>query len=330
MISIIIPAYNASQTIKETIESVRQQTDNDWELIVVNDGSTDNTLAVIESINEPRLKIISSTNGGVAIARNRGIAEAQGKYLAFLDADDLWVANKLELQLKALQENPEAIVAYSWTCFMDEEEDGYVYHASPEYQYAGDVYPRLLEGDFVHSGSNTLILKSALDKVGGFDPKCSGCEDWDMWLRLAAAGEFAVVSQHQIMYRRAFGSTTSNVERMYSQALLTIAKAYQAAPPHLQYLRRQTEANLQMYIASLYLQHGVESNLVQKAGTHIRKAIAKYPPILRQSFMQKLTLKFALRYLLPGKLGRNIFEKLRTLIAIADPRSNYQQTFNDR
>lgn len=320
-ISIIIPAYNAAQTITETIESVRQQSIDDWELIIVNDGSTDDTLQVINRVVDSRLQIISVANSGVAKARNLGLSRATGEYIAFLDADDLWVVDKLERQLQALAANPQAIVAYSWTCFMDEQKSGYVYHASAPYKYEGNVYPRLLIADFIHSGSNTLIRKQALDRVGGFDPKCSGCEDWDMWLRLAAIGDFAVVPKHQIMYRRAMGSTTSNVERMYDRALFTVNKAYQNAPEHLQHLRRRSEGNLHMYTASLYLQHGIDRSQTQKAGRHIRWSIQKYYPMLANKFMQKLIIKFWLRYLLPGQLGRDLFEKLRSAIAVGEPKN---------
>ncbi|MEL7078769.1 MAG: glycosyltransferase family A protein [Cyanobacteria bacterium J06648_1] len=318
-ISIIIPAYNAAKTIIDTVDSVRQQTINDWELIIVNDGSTDNTQEIVEAISEPRLKLITFTNGGVAQARNRGIAEAQGKYVAFLDADDLWLPNKLERQLQALEGTPEAIAAYSWTYFMDEQQDGYVYHSSPGYQYEGDVYPQLLQGDFIHTGSNILVHRQALTQAGGFDSQYTGCEDWDMWLRLAAIGNFVVVPQHQIFYRRAVGSATSNVGQMYQQGLLIIDKAYRAAPSHLQYLRSRTEANLHMYVASLYLQHGNDSLQIKQAGQHLRWAIAKYYRILKQTYMLKLLIKFALRYFLPTVAGRKIFEKLRTAIATDNP-----------
>jgi glycosyltransferase involved in cell wall biosynthesis len=321
-ISIIIPTYNAAKTITETIASVQKQTIDDWELIVVNDGSTDDTLKVLNRIEDSRLTILSVDNGGVAEARNLGLSRATGEYIAFLDADDLWVADKLELQLQALKENPQAIVAYSWTCFMDEQKSGYVYHASSSYKYQGNVYPRLLIADFIHSGSNTLIRKQALDSVGGFDSDCNGCEDWDLWLRLAAVGDFTVVPKHQIIYRRAMGSTTSNVEKMYTQALFAVNKAYQNAPKHLQHLRRRSEGNLHMYTASLYLQHGTDRSQTKKAGQHIGRSLQKYYPMLGNTFMQKLIIKFWLRYLLPGKLGREIFEKLRTAIAIGNPRNS--------
>ncbi|MEO1669288.1 MAG: glycosyltransferase family A protein [Cyanobacteria bacterium J06631_2] len=318
-VSIIIPVYNAAKTIVETIDSVRQQTIDDWELIVVNDGSTDNTLEIVAAINEPRLKIISFPNGGVAQARNLGVAEARGSYIAFLDADDLWVPDKLERQLQALQQTPTAIAAYSWTYFMDEQQGGYVYHSSPSYQYDGDVYPQLLQGDFIHSGSNILVCRRGLSQAGEFDGNCNGCEDWDMWLRLAAIGNFVVIPQHQIIYRRAVGSATSNIKQMYRQAVFSVDKAYGAAPSHLQYLRSRTEANLHLYIASLYLQHGHNSDQTQEAGQHLRWSIQKHLPILRQSFMQKLLVKFALHYFLPAETGRKVFERLRKAIATNNP-----------
>ncbi|MGL5196776.1 MAG: glycosyltransferase family 2 protein [Chroococcales cyanobacterium] len=118
-ISIIIPAYNAESTLVETIESVLQQTFTDFEILVINDGSQDCTQTLAEAIPDPRVQVLTYPNGGVCAARNRGISRAKGKYIAFLDADDLWTGDKLELQWAALQENPQAGVAYSSTCLMN-------------------------------------------------------------------------------------------------------------------------------------------------------------------------------------------------------------------
>ena len=120
-ISIVIPAYNAERTILETIKSVQKQTFSDFEIIVINDGSTDRTLELVLSVEEPRLKIFSYQNGGVSVARNRGISHATGEFIAFLDADDLWTSDKLELQLAGLKQHPEAGIAYSWTYNMSEK-----------------------------------------------------------------------------------------------------------------------------------------------------------------------------------------------------------------
>ena len=114
-ISVVIPAYNAAKTILETIDSVRQQTFSDFEVIVINDGSNDNTAELVNAVADDRLRLFSYENGGAAIARNRGIDHVSGEFIAFLDADDLWTPDKLELQLEALQKHPEAGVAHSWT-----------------------------------------------------------------------------------------------------------------------------------------------------------------------------------------------------------------------
>ncbi|HBL15031.1 MAG TPA: glycosyl transferase family A, partial [Cyanobacteria bacterium UBA11162] len=108
------------KTIKETIESILNQTFVDFELIVINDGSTDSTVDIVTSIQDSRLQVFSYPNAGLAASRNRGIDRATGKYISFIDADDLWTPDKLERQLKALEENPQAAVAYSWTDCIDE------------------------------------------------------------------------------------------------------------------------------------------------------------------------------------------------------------------
>ena len=109
MISVIVPMYNSEQTIKSTLESVISQTFTNFECIVVNDGSKDKSLKIVESlaINDPRIKIISSQNNGVSSARNLGIAFASGEFIAFLDSDDLWAPTKLQSQVKILHSSPE-------------------------------------------------------------------------------------------------------------------------------------------------------------------------------------------------------------------------------
>ena len=104
-ISVIIPAYNAEKTIFETIDSIRKQTFEDFEIIVIDDGSEDKTLEIVESIADERIKLFSYPNGGLPIARNRGIEHSLGDFLSFIDSDDLWTPDKLELQLTALLNN---------------------------------------------------------------------------------------------------------------------------------------------------------------------------------------------------------------------------------
>ena len=321
-ISVIIPAYNAEQTILKTIESVRQQTFSDFEIIVINDGSKDKTLELLQTIQDQRLKVFSYENGGLCTARNRGISHATGEFIAFLDADDLWTADKLELQLTALQQNSQAGVAYSWTCFMDVDEQGKAssFLPSPKYSFAGNVYQNLLVSDFVHSGSNTLIRREAIESVGEFDSVCTGCADWDYWMRLSVRWQFVVVAKYQILYRRTHGSMSSKVEVMRKEALIAIEKAYQAAPPELQYLKTHSMTSFHSYCASLYLQHRTDRNGLSQARQHLWSAIRLNPKTLLDRTTQKLLIKFLLKQIFSPSAASYLFERLRKPISMSDPR----------
>jgi glycosyltransferase involved in cell wall biosynthesis len=321
-VSIIIPAYSAERTILETIRSVQQQTFQDFELIIINDGSKDRTVELVESVKDERLKIFSYENGGVCVARNRGISHATGEFIAFLDADDVWTSDKLKLQLAALKQYPEAGVVYSWTYFMDVDEQGdaSTFLPSPPYAFAGNVYKRLLVSDFIHSGSNTLVRRQAIESVGGFDPTCAGCADWDYWLRLSAHWSFVVVPKHQIFYRRAAGCMSSNVEVMRKEALIAMEKAYRAAPPELQYLKSHTLANLHKYCSSLYLQHSSDCTGIHQAGQDLWSALRIRPHDLLDRAVQKLLIKFLLKRVFPPKVASYFVQLIRKLISSVDPR----------
>ncbi len=321
-ISVIIPAYNAERTIRQTIESVQRQTFQDFELIVINDGSKDRTVELVQSIQDERLKIFSYENGGLPVARNRGISRATGEFIAFLDADDLWTPDKLELQLTALKQHPEAGVAYSWTYFMDVNEQGEAvsFLPSPQYSFEGNVYEKLLVSDFIHSGSNTLIRRQAIASAGEFDPTLKSCEDWDYWLRLATCWHFVVVPKHQIFYRRTPGAMSSKVEVMKEAALIAMDKAYKAAPPELQYLKRYSLISFHKYCAGQYLEHCTDISELRKAQHHLWSAIRLQPKTLLDKATQKLAIKFLLKRVFPPKMVSYFFQWLRKPLGMPAPR----------
>ena len=288
-ISVVIPAYNAERTVLETVESVQKQTFSDLEIIVIDDGSTDKTKELLQGVTDERLKIFSYENSGVATARNRGISDAEGEFIAFLDADDLWTPDKLELQLIALQQHPEAGVAYSWNYFfIDGQED-----ISPgkAFFFEGDVYPQLLVENFLANGSNPLIRTKIIELVGEFDSTFSHCADWDFYLRLAASCPFVVVLKHQVFYRQSFGSMTSQtskIDGIEKQVLTMLEKAYRMAPPEYQYLRNQSLAWAYEYCTQQYLQYTTDISGVNKAGQKLWKAIRLHPQILLEGYAQGL------------------------------------------
>lgn len=290
-ISVIIPAYNCEKTILATVESVQKQNFSDFEIIVINDGSTDKTLERLDSITDKRVKIFSYQNAGVCAARNRGIFHAKGDYIAFVDADDLWTPDKLKLQLAALKENPEAGVAYSWTYyFMDGQED--VLFPGNQVYYTGNVYAQLLVNNFLANGSNPLIRKKAIESVGEFDPACTPCEDWDLYLRLAGRWSFVVVPKHQILYRQSSSSASSNLNAIEKGGLTTIEKAYQIAPLELQYLKNQSLAWLYEYCTQQYLKQATDINRTNQAGQKLWQAIRLHPPILLEEYAHNLIVSY--------------------------------------
>ncbi|CAD5933479.1 putative glycosyltransferase RC0461 [Planktothrix tepida] len=246
LISVVIPVYNGEKTIQQTINSVLNQTFKDWELIIVDDGSQDSTVKIIREIEDSRIRILSYDNGGLAISRNRGIDQAQGEYITFLDADDLWTPEKLEAQFQALQENPEAAVAYSWTDYIDESSQ--FLHSGRQITINGNIYQHLLVNNFLENGSNPLIRKQALNQVGGFDSSINSVADWDMWLRLAALYQFVAVPLPQILYRVSTRSMSSQIKNQERECLKVIEKAFEQAPESLHPLKRKTLAELYKYL----------------------------------------------------------------------------------
>lgn len=321
-ISVIVPAYNAEQTILETINSVLQQTFSDFELIVINDGSTDRTLELLSTVKDTRLKIFSYLNGGVPVARNYGLSHAIGDFIAFLDADDLWTPDKLELQLATLQQHPEAGVVYSWAYYMDEK--GESFHADSPIFFEGNVYSQLLLRDFIVSGSNCTIRREAIKSVGEFDSSIPGADDWDYWIRLALHWPFVVVPKLQIFYRQSPGSVSSKVEAMEKNNLRVIEKGFQAAPPEMQYLKNQSLANTYRYSAHLYLTRVGSADAAKQAAKKLWMAIRLYPQILRESWTRNLSLKALLIRLISPKVSRPLIQfvsKFRTT-----RQSNLQQS----
>ncbi|MBE9214268.1 glycosyltransferase [Plectonema cf. radiosum LEGE 06105] len=246
-ISVIVPVFNGEKTVEETIKSILNQTFSNIEIIVINDGSTDRTLEIVEKILDSRIKIFSYPNGGLSVSRNRGISQAKGEYISFIDADDLWTADKLELQWQALQSNPQAAVAYSWTDYIDESSK--FIKSGRRIKVNGDAFSKLLVTNFLENGSNPLIRQQALEKVGGFDESLAAAEDKDMWLRLAVNYDFVCVEKPQILYRTSNNSMSTNLKRQESASLKVIERAFSYPKAEkLQHLKKQSLSHLYQYL----------------------------------------------------------------------------------
>lgn len=313
LISVIIPVYNSEKTIRQTIESVLQQTFTDFELIVINDGSKDTSLQIVDRIQDPRLKVFSYSNAGVSVSRNRGLSLAAGEFITFLDADDLWTADKLEDQLRALQENPQAAVAYSWTDYIDESSQ-FLYPGSHT-TLTGNIYEKILVHNFIENGSNVLIRREALNKVGGFDESLFGPEDWDLLIRLAAHYDFVAVPKPQVLYRLSAHSISANISRQEKQCLKVIEQAFTQAPESLQHLKKHSIANLYKYLTFKVLAGSLERHKGISAARLLWLCLKNNPSLLRQhpKLMSIVLVKIVVVIVLPEQQFQALLMRLKTL-----------------
>lgn len=237
-VSVIITAYNLMAYLPETINNVLQQTFTDFEVVVVDDGSTDNTAEWVAQVEDPRVRLISQSNMGLSGASNTGVLQAQGEYITFLDADDLWAKTKLAQQVEILDNCPEISVVYTWVTYINEagESTGRIVKATAE----GYIWKKLIEVNQIECGSVIMIRRSCFDHVGLFDTNLkSYVPDWDMWLRLALDYQFKVIPEPLVFYRQRYSSGSRNLAAMERSFNLVLTKANDAAPPDLKpYINR--------------------------------------------------------------------------------------------
>ncbi|MDZ4306950.1 glycosyltransferase family A protein [Allopontixanthobacter sp.] len=243
-VSVIIPARNAEQTIDETLRSVRQQTHKDLEIIVVDDGSHDQTTAIValHAQEDTRVRLICQANGGVAAARNAGIAAARGELVAPVDADDVWRPTKIERQLRMLRSaGPDVGLVYCWSAQIDQQ--GMVVNTREMPTHTGDVLAALCLGNFVGNGSAALMRKSCVLEAGGYDPSlrsrgAQGCEDWKLFLRMAEQHLFLVVADHLVGYRQTPAAMSVDVAQMLRSDAAVRSEVLGRRPEFARTLRR--------------------------------------------------------------------------------------------
>ncbi len=255
LISVVIPAYNAELWVTRTLSSVLAQTYRNLEVWVIDDGSIDRTAVVVEQIiqQDGRVRLIRQANAGVAAARNRGIQAATGDWIAPLDADDLWYPDHLAQQVACAQAAPPTVgLIYSWSIDIDAADRPLQgFHAA---EIHGSVYPTLLCHNFLGNASCTLIRRSVLLAVGGYDQQFQarqvyGCEDWDLYLRIAAVAEFQVVPQFSVGYRKLTQSMSYQFDRMARSHALMLEKVRQQCPQLPPLLYRLSRSSLYLYFA---------------------------------------------------------------------------------
>ncbi len=232
-VSVIIPTYNRAPLLKEAVESVVQQSFSDFELIVVDDGSTDGTREVIKSY--PAVRYIYQSNRGVSSARNQGIKQAKGALIAFLDSDDLWLDNKLERQVSFFNDNPTASICQSEEIWL---KNGQRQNPKKRHRkYSGYILKECLPLCIV-SPTAVMLRREVFEKIGLFDESLPVCEDYDFWLRAARVYSIDLIKEPLIIKRAKFPDQLSfryrGMDRFRLKAIKKLLK--EELPPEIREL----------------------------------------------------------------------------------------------
>jgi glycosyltransferase involved in cell wall biosynthesis len=296
LVSVIIPNYNYGRYLREAIDSVLNQTYLNLEIIVVDDGSKDNSKEVLESYGT-RIKTIFQQNQGVSAARNNGVALSRGEYLAFLDADDLWLPRKLERQLEL---------------FSRDQEIGLVHVGMEEIDEDGNTLSNLEDGmegwisvemllfnkpTIFGAGSGILIPRRVFDEIGGFDPRLSTSADWDANYQISARYRIGFVREILIKYRMHKTNMHSNVRVMEDDMLLAYEKAFSGTDGRLARIKRPAYGNMYRVVAGSYFRAAQYRNFARVAV----KSLFYRPG--NMIYFVKYPMRFLERQILKGRLS---------------------------
>lgn len=324
LVSVVIPVYNVEQTIRKALDSVLEQTYQNTEIIVVDDGSPDNSILIIEKhYSDPRIRIIRQHNRGLAGARNTGIRNAKGRYIAFLDSDDFWQPNKIELQIEAMLENPSCGVSFCSSSFVNEEGDflGRIQEPKKKTNYQPkDIFCR----NPIGNGSVPVIRKGILEQIG-FETKDKTCdgtpytqyfdedlkqsEDVDCWTRIAiqTGTGFHYIDQPLNNYRLNNNGLSANVEKQFETWMHLLKKLEKSAPSFARQHGPTAKAFQYRYLARRSVFQGQANNAIK----FMWLAFKTKPLALMQEFQRTLETTIAALVLvcLPNKLQRKIVER---------------------
>lgn len=268
-VSVVIPAYNYGRFIGNAIRSVLAQTRPPSEIIVVDDGSTDETAVVVGEFGD-EVKYIRQDNAGVCAARNRGVSESTGELLAFLDADDTWEPTNLEKQVARFESDDEIGLVHCAMREFDSETGATTrfYMEGAEDGVADNLL--LWEGASIAGpGGAVTVSRKAFDRVGGFDTRMKVGEDWDFCYRVARLFKIGFVAEPLVNYRNHRAAAHRNVENMERGMSLFYEKAFATDDPEILKLRRRAYGNFHRVMAGSYLHSGRMGKFLSHAAKSI-------------------------------------------------------------
>lgn len=286
-VSVIVPAYNAVAYLPQTIDSVLQQTFTDYEVLIVDDGSSDGTADWAAQVSDPRVKLILQPNQGAGAARNTGIRNAQGDYVAFLDADDLWEPTKLAKQVGRLDQQPEVGLVHTWITFANP--DGSLSDRTMQTSSEGHIWNQVVVYNPLKCGSTAMVRRRCFEELGYFDQSLKYSEDWDMWIRIARNYAFSVIAEPLTYYRIHPFNKSKNYEGQLQCFRQIIDKAFKSPPERYRYLKNRSYARAHLHAAW----RAFSSNAHERANTLLYQAISYDKRLLLNGHCLHLLLKLS-------------------------------------
>ena len=230
LISAIIPSYNSARFVTHAVESALSQTYEPTEVIVIDDGSTDDTHDRLAPYHD-RIRYIRQVNAGLSGARNRGMKEAHGEFFAFLDADDIWLPEKLTRQSACLRENPEAALVHTDTYMLHDATGEHVYVPRHAERFQGRCYTEFFWSQSV-TPSTVLVSRECIEEIGPFDEAIRGAstQDLDLWIRISRRYSLAYVDEPLVLYRLHATNGSGNLRMMVQDECYVLTKAFRDDP----------------------------------------------------------------------------------------------------
>lgn len=237
LVSVVIPTFNSEQYISECIDSVLDQTHHNLEIIIVDDGSTDNTVNIVSDYKSDKIKFFSQINSGSAAARNYGVLQATGIWLAFIDSDDIWLPEKLQKQLEFCSNQ---LWSHTDLYFLGDVYPEHTRTTQFTEKHSGMIFENLLVENSIAT-SCVLIKKEIFEEFGGFNTNYRALQDWDLWLRVSAKYEVCYHDEPLVYYRVHSGSVSRNARKTlpYHLALINRVFSQQDTTLHLQQLKNK-------------------------------------------------------------------------------------------
>jgi glycosyltransferase involved in cell wall biosynthesis len=276
-VSVLLPVYNGSRFVSHAIESVLKQTYQNIELIIVNDGSQDDCAAIIRPyLADQRIKYIEQANSGVAAARNTAFSLVSGKYIAFIDQDDIWLPNKLERQVAYLEAHPEIAMAHARQCYIDEAGNPIESNSDHVEPVNGNCFRELFEKNCI-AVLTVLARQSAIEEAGGFNRAASCSDDYEMWLKISWKHLIGFQDEIVAAYRIHKNNESLNSFKMTQADLVVMESVLSAYPEAKKALGSLWRSRLFDFNAQLSAWYSWKYNDYASARKHLLKALKAKP-----------------------------------------------------